>query len=160
MILGKTVKIPDASRLLLLKYIYWDMPDLVNNRVMVEALQYYGKMSRNSIKTVLSALSGPNLNIYDINEATPHYHDLNNINMSDYYLNMFVTGDDVVISSYGKRVHGLGVEILVAIVLVYNGHNFQLRDGFLKNLYGIDNAHPWRQRGTLGIYRTANFQPG
>jgi hypothetical protein len=146
----------DPKWLKLQTYISSDIPILVNNDIVMQALQYYGQASKDTITQFLSANSGPLLKIQkdgdpiDPNGDTPSLFYIQEQDVIDYE-----NDAEIIITNYGLKVHKLGVSLLEIIVAANNGWNYDLVHAFAKNLYGIDDAHPWRQRqpdGSLKPY--------
>jgi hypothetical protein len=146
----------DPSHIKLLTYLSSDMSMLLDNHLIIEALQYYGKMDMDTISTFLASNTGPTIKIWKDHDPGPHFSDMDTLYLIEQEVRDFESDADIFITNYGKKVHSLGVGILETIVVVNNGHDFDLEKAFVKNLYGIDDSHPWRQRqadGRLTVYQ-------
>jgi len=122
---------------------------LASEPLIVQALQYYAKMDQDDISMCLVPGSGPTIK-FAAHTDHPWYSDTNTIYIQEKFANDFENGADILITNYGRKVHALGVAILAAIVCVFNPDDPNAESGFLKNLYGIDDNHPWRRRQANG----------
>jgi hypothetical protein len=127
----------------LYRYISVDFPKLIDNRIVVEGLTYYGKMNKEKIRSCLNFGSGPKFTILE-NDDGNHYIDADNLYVHRLFAEMFEKDEDIIITRYGKNVHYLGVEILESLVYV-NSNSQEGRRAFTKNLYGVDAANRWRK---------------
>jgi hypothetical protein len=135
-------------------YIDVDFPKLIDNKQIVEALRFYGKMEIEEIENVLFSGTGPFVRI--ISDDDLKHHDRNNLYLSPSDVDDYQNDADILITQYGRKVHFLGVNILQSIVVVYSDHNFVREYEFTRKLYGVDLTHLWRQKMKDGSLKVSD----
>jgi hypothetical protein len=116
-------------------------------------------MAEDAISTFLSSNTGPTVKVWKEHDLNVHFSDMDTLYILEQDVRDYERDADIFVTNYGKKVHGLGVGLLETIVVVNNGHDFDLEKAFVKNLYGIDDSHPWRQRQADGSLTVSQRQP-
>ena len=124
------------------RYIVADMAALAGDRIMIEAVSMYGRMSKEQARQVFYFGSGPEIKIVDLDKIVIEGKEIsegpNEIITDETFVTMYEKDAEIVLTGYGKRVHRLGMYIISALVTKRAGP--AAGAALERNLYGPSPA--------------------
>jgi hypothetical protein len=130
-----------------------ELPQIsIDDNFMSKALQKYGKMDWSDVHDIFTDGKPPFLEVVDPQDdrALMRSDGRQILYIPSDLLAAFEGDNDVIYSTSGKAVHALSVWILESLILGYNSFDIDLTNGFFKEVYKIDQTHPWRMRDERG----------
>jgi hypothetical protein len=129
-----------------------ELPEILDDDFMFKALMKYGKMGWGDLHDIFTEGKPPFLEVVDPQDdrALMRLDGRQILYIPSDLLAAFEDDNDVIYSTSGKAVHALSVWILESLILGYNYFDADLTNGFFKEVYKIDQTHPWRQRDQHG----------